>query len=80
MWARFFKSKDETSSYVGAIILEIKHLHAKYIAPSTTFAPIIKFNYDTVFEASDTQCMRAHLGVGTQFFAPSAHHMLGKAE
>jgi transposase InsO family protein len=33
-----------------------------------------------VFEFADTQRMCAQLGVGTQFSAPYAHHMLGKAE
>jgi hypothetical protein len=44
------------------------------------FAPFIKFDSDSVFEASDTPLMCTRLGFSTQFSAPYAHHMLGKAD
>jgi transposase InsO family protein len=80
MWVRFLKSKDETCASLEAILLELKHTHAKHHAPSTVFAPIIKFDNDMVLESADTQRMCAQVGVGTQFSTPYAHHMLGKAE
>jgi hypothetical protein len=76
----FFKSKDEACASLEAILLEIRHTHAKHHAPSTVFAPIIKLDCDIVFESAYTKHMCAQLGVGTQFSAPYAHHMLGKAE
>ena len=80
MWVRFMKTKDESCALLESILLEIKHIHAKHHAQTTAFAPLLKFDSDTVFEAAETQSMCAKLGVGTQFSAPYAHHMLGKVE
>jgi hypothetical protein len=80
MWVRFLKSKDDACSELENILLDIKHMHARYHSQSGAFAPIIKFDSDSVFEAATTRQMCAQLGVGVQFSAPYAHHMLGKAE
>jgi hypothetical protein len=58
----------------------IKHLHARHHSSSGAFAPVIKFDSGYVFEAAITRQMCTHLGVGVQFPAPYAHHILGKAE
>jgi hypothetical protein len=80
MWVRFLKSKDDACSELETILLDIKHLYARHHSKSGAFAPVIKFDSDSVFEAAVTRHMCAHLGVGVQFSAPYAHHMLGKAE
>jgi hypothetical protein len=80
MWVRFLKSKDDACSELETILLEIKHLHARHHSQSGAFAPVLKLDSDSVFEALVTRQMCAHLGVGVQFSAPYAHHMLGKAE
>jgi hypothetical protein len=46
---------------------------------SCAFAPVLKFDSDSAFEAAATRQMCARMGVGVQFSAPYAHHMLGKA-
>jgi transposase InsO family protein len=61
-------------------LLELRHLHAHHHSQSGTFAPVIKFDSDYVFEAAPTRQMCARMGVGIQFSAPYAHHMIGKAE
>jgi hypothetical protein len=81
MSVRFLKSKDDACSKLETILLDIKHLHARHPSQSGAFAPIIKFDSDSVLEAAVTRQMCARLGVGVQFSAPyAAHHMLGKAE
>jgi hypothetical protein len=80
MWVRFLKCKDDTCSELETILLDIKHLHARHNAQSSAFAPVIKFDSNSVFEANVTRKMCARVGVGVQFFALSAHHMLSKAE
>jgi transposase InsO family protein len=80
MWVRFLKSKDDACLELKTILLDIKHLHARYHSQSSALAPVIKFDSDSVFEAATTRQICAHLGVGVQFSAPYAHHMLGKAE
>jgi hypothetical protein len=80
MWVRFLKSKDDTCSELEIILMDIKQLHAHHHSQSGAFAPVIKFDPDSVFEAAVTRQMCAHLGVGVQFSAPYAHHVLGKAE
>jgi hypothetical protein len=81
MWVRFLKCKDDAScSKLETIMLDIQHLHARHHAHSGAFAPVIKFDSGFVFEAAITRQMCARLGVGVQFSAPYAHHMLGKAE
>jgi hypothetical protein len=61
-------------------MLEIQHLHARHHSHSGAFAPVLKFESESVFEAVVTRQMCACLGVGVQFSAPYAHHMLSKAE
>jgi hypothetical protein len=80
MWVRFLKSKDDACAELETILLDIKYLHARHHSQSGAFAPVIKFDSDSVFEANVTRQMYARLGVGVQFSAPYAHHMLGKAE
>jgi hypothetical protein len=80
MWVRYLKSKDDTCSELECILLEVRHLHARYHSAEGAFAPILKFDYDSVFEATATRQMCGCLGVGIQFSAPYAHHMLGKGE
>jgi hypothetical protein len=46
------KTKDESCALLESILLEIKHIHAKHHAQATTFAPVLKFDSDTVFEAA----------------------------
>jgi hypothetical protein len=80
MWVRFLKSKDETCSKEETILPNAQHTHARYHSEGHAFAPFLKFDSDSVFEAPDTKLMCARLGFSTQLFAPYAHHMLGKAE
>jgi hypothetical protein len=80
MWVRFLKSKDDTCSELETMLVDIKHLHARHLSQSGACAPIIRFDSDSIFEAAVIRHMCAHLGVGVQFSAPYAHHMLGKAE
>jgi hypothetical protein len=79
MWVRFLKTKDDACAELETILLDIKHLHARHHSHSGAFAPVIKFDSDFVFKAVATRHMCARLGVGVQFSAPYAHHMLGKA-
>jgi hypothetical protein len=80
MWMRFLKSKDDAYSELESVLLDIKHLHARHHSQTGAFAPVLKFDCDSVFEAAVTRRVCAHLGIGVQFSAPYAHHMLGKAE
>jgi transposase InsO family protein len=80
MLVRFLKSKDDACSELETILLDIKHMHARHHSHSGAFAPVIKIDLNSVFEAAATRQMCAHLGVGVQLSAPYAHHMLGKAE
>jgi transposase InsO family protein len=61
-------------------MLDIRHLHARHQSHSGAFVPVLKFDSDFVFKADATRQMCGRLGVGVQFSAPYAHHMLGKAE
>jgi hypothetical protein len=80
MWVRFLKSKEDTCTWLESILLELRHLHAHHHSQSGAFAPVIKFDSDYVFEVAPTRQICARMGVGVQFSAPYAHHMLGKAE
>jgi hypothetical protein len=80
MRVRFLKSKDDAFLELETVFLDIKYLHARHHFQSGAFAPIIKLDSDSVFEATVIRQMCAHLGVGVRFSAPYAHHMLGKAE
>jgi hypothetical protein len=80
MWGRFLKSKDETRANLESILLDARHTHARFHSQQHAFAPFLKFDSDSVFEAANTQLMCTRLGFSTQFSAPYAHHMLGKAE
>jgi hypothetical protein len=80
MWVRFLKSKDDTCPQLKSILLEIRHTHARHHSSSGAFAPVLKLDSDPVFEATSTRLMCGRLGVGVQYSAPYAHHMLGKAE
>jgi hypothetical protein len=81
MWVRFLKSKDDTCSEFECIMVEIRRLHARrHSSCGTVTLIVIKFDPDIVFEASMTRHMCARMGVGVQFWAPYAHHMLVKAE
>jgi hypothetical protein len=80
MWVRFLKSEDETCPPLVSILLEIRHTHARHHSSSGAFAAVLKFDSDPVLEATATRLMGGRLGVGIQYSAPYAHHMLGKAE
>jgi hypothetical protein len=80
MWVRFLKSKDDTCSELENIVLELRHLHARHHSQSGAFAPVIKFDSDSVFEAAPTRQICARMGFGVHFSSTYAHHMLGKAE
>jgi hypothetical protein len=80
MWVRFLKSKDNACSELETILHDIKHLHARHHAQSGASAPVINFDSDFAFEVAVARQMCACLGVGVEFFAPYAHHLLGKAE
>jgi hypothetical protein len=43
------RTKDESCGLLETILLEMKHLHAKHHANTSTFAPTLKFDSDTVF-------------------------------
>jgi hypothetical protein len=64
MWVRFLKSKDDACSEVETILLEIKYLHPRHHSHSGAFAPVRKFDSDTVFKAAVTRQMCARMGVG----------------
>jgi hypothetical protein len=55
MWVRFLRSKDDTCSELESILLEVRHLKARYHSASTSFAQVLKFDYDSVFEAVATR-------------------------
>jgi hypothetical protein len=80
MWVRFLKTKDDAYSKLETIMLDIKHLHSRHHSHSGAFAPVLKFDTYFVFEAEVTRQMCARMGIGVQFSAPYAHHMLGKGE
>jgi hypothetical protein len=80
MWVRFRKSKDDTCNKLESILLEIRHIHARHHSAFGAFAPVLKFDLDSVFEATGTRQMCGRLGAEIQFFAPCANNMLGKAE
>jgi hypothetical protein len=80
IWVKFTETKDESCGLLEAVLLEIKHLHAKHHATTSAFAPILDFDSDTVFDTAETLHLCARLGVGTQFSAPYAHKVMGKAE
>jgi hypothetical protein len=80
MWVRFLKSKDDPCSELVTTLLDIRHLDARHHSQLGAFAPVLKFDSDSVFEVVVNHQMCARLGVGVQFSAPYAHHMLGKAE
>jgi hypothetical protein len=61
-------------------MMELRHIHTRHHSQSGAFAPVIKIDSDTVFEVAPTRQMCARMGVGVQFSAPYAHHVLGKAE
>jgi transposase InsO family protein len=77
---RFLKTKDDACNALETILLDIKLLHARHHSHSGAFAPVLKFDSDSFFEFDVTRHICARLGVGAQFSAPYAHHMLGKAE
>jgi hypothetical protein len=80
MWVRFLKSKDKTCAKLETILLDARHTHARFHSHLHAFAPFLKFDSDSVFEAANTQLTCTRLAFNTQFSAPYAHHMLGKAE
>jgi hypothetical protein len=80
MWVRFLKSKDATCAKLETILHDARHTHAHFHSHLHAFAPFLKFDSDSVFEAANTQLMCMRLGFSTQFSVPYAHHMLGKAE
>jgi hypothetical protein len=57
IWVRFMKSKDETCSKLETILLDERNTHAMHHSELHAFAPFIKFDSDSVFEASETQLM-----------------------
>jgi hypothetical protein len=81
MWVRFLKSKGDTCTELENILMELRHLHALcHHSQSGAFAPVIKFDSDSVFEVPPTRQMFVRMGVGVQFSAPYALHMFDKAE
>jgi hypothetical protein len=80
MWVRFLKSKDDTCSERELVLVEVRHMHAWYHFAYRAFAPVLKFDYDSVFKAYARRQMCGILDGGVQFSAPYAHHMLRKAE
>jgi hypothetical protein len=58
----------------------VRHTHGRYHSQAHAFAPFLKYDSDSVFETANTQLMCTRLGLNTQFSAPYAHYMLGKAE
>jgi hypothetical protein len=80
MWVRFLEFKDAACSELETILLEMNNLHARHHSQSSAFAPVLKFDSDSAFEADVTRRICASLRVGVQFSAPYAHHMLGKAK
>jgi hypothetical protein len=73
-------SKDDTCPQLESIVMEIRHAHARHHSSSGAFAPILKFDLDSVFEATATRFMCCRLGVGVQYSAMYVHPMLGKVE
>jgi hypothetical protein len=63
MWVRFLRSKDDTCPQLESILLEIRDVHARHHSSSCAFAPIMKLNSDSVFEATATRLMCGRLGV-----------------
>ena len=61
---RFLKSKDDAYFELETIMLDIQHLHARHHAHSGAFAPIMKFDSNSVFEDAVTRHMCARLSVG----------------
>jgi hypothetical protein len=55
-------------------------LYARHHSHPGAFAPVLKFDSDSAFEAAVTRQMCARMGVGVQFSAPYAQYILGKAE
>jgi hypothetical protein len=64
MWVGFLKSKDDTCPRLESILVEIRHVHARYHSSSCAFAPILKFDSDSIFEATATRFMCGRLGIG----------------
>jgi hypothetical protein len=64
MWVRFLKCKNDACYELETILLDIQHLHARHHAHSGAFAPIMKFDSDSVFEDAVTRHMCARLSVG----------------
>jgi hypothetical protein len=77
---RVLKIKDDACSELETIPLDIRQLHARHHSHSGAFAPVPKFDSDSVFEDAARRQMCARLGFGVQFSAPYAHHMLGKVK
>jgi hypothetical protein len=44
MWVRFLKSKDDTCNELESILLEVRHLHARYHSVEGAFARVFKFD------------------------------------
>jgi hypothetical protein len=65
MWIRFLKSKDETFSKLETALLDAGNIHARCCSRLHAFAPFIKFDSDSVFEAADAQLMCTRLGFNT---------------
>jgi hypothetical protein len=80
MWVRFLRSKDDACPQFESILLEIRHVHARHHSCSRAFAPILKFDSDSVFEATAIRLMCGWFDVCVQHVAPYAHYMLGRAE
>jgi hypothetical protein len=60
--------------------MEIRHMHARFHSKTGAFAPVLKFDYNSVFGASATCLMSNRLGVGMRYSGPYAYHMLCKVE
>jgi hypothetical protein len=70
MWVRLLKSKDDTCPQLQSILLEIRHTHARHHSSSGAFAPVLKVDSDSVFEAAATRLMWGRFGVGVHYSAP----------
>jgi hypothetical protein len=75
MWVQFLKTKDDACSELETILLDITHLHARHHSHSCAFTPVLKLDWDFVFEAAATRQMCARLGVGVQFLPPITYDL-----
>jgi hypothetical protein len=64
VWVRFLRSTDDTCPQLESILLEIRYVHALHHSSSFAFVQILKFDSESVFEATATGRMSGRLGIG----------------